>query len=353
MGCFGSKEKEDPEKKTEEKQYSWDKREKIDPALYTVEDLNDELVIRDPGSIDGQQFIIQNCKNTRIYLFDHIASITVDDCVDCCIIVGPVMGSIFIRDCENCKFIVACQQFRTRDCSKLDVFLSCATQPIIEASAKLKFGCYQLNYDGLKEQFEKSQLSLFCNNWCNVHDFTPVTEKSNWSLISKECSVNEIFPGLEDNGDGDKDSSTSKLNISTNRSESVVLVSLGSRPKPSLDSCFVAVFPSNDSYQVARNIVTSLKDKCVLVQIREINLTVGDMKRIFPNSDLSVHHGVISSGSVIGIELNGDNCCDVCTDVISNIPPQQQRSIYSSSNKDEVSGETERFFDFCDIQMNN
>lgn len=42
--------------------------------------------------------------------------------------------------------VAACGQFRTRDCRKLHVFLCCATQPIIEASSGIHFGCYQLYY---------------------------------------------------------------------------------------------------------------------------------------------------------------------------------------------------------------
>ena len=59
-------------------------------------------------------------------------------------------GSLFVRDCENCKIVTACQQFRTRDCKKLDVFLSCVTQPIIEATTSIKFGCLQYHYPELE-----------------------------------------------------------------------------------------------------------------------------------------------------------------------------------------------------------
>ncbi len=64
-------------------------REKLDPKDYTVEGLTDCAVGRLPGSVAGQQFIIQECKNSKIYLFDHIGTISVDDCVNCTIFVGP------------------------------------------------------------------------------------------------------------------------------------------------------------------------------------------------------------------------------------------------------------------------
>lgn len=55
--------------------------------------------------------------------------------------------SVFIRDCSDCRMIIACQQYRTRDCKNFDTYLLCQTQPIIEASAQMRFGCMQLNYD--------------------------------------------------------------------------------------------------------------------------------------------------------------------------------------------------------------
>ncbi len=46
--------------------------------------------------------------------------------------------------------MLACQQFRSRDCQKLDVFVSCVSQPIIEASTGIKFGCFQFHYPELE-----------------------------------------------------------------------------------------------------------------------------------------------------------------------------------------------------------
>ena len=71
--------------------------------------------------------------------------------------------------------MIACQQFRTRDCQKMDVFLSCVTQPIIEASTNMKFGCFQYYYpelegnDLLKIDAHKicCKIYIAVNNWCN------------------------------------------------------------------------------------------------------------------------------------------------------------------------------------------
>ncbi|KAG0729474.1 Protein XRP2 [Chionoecetes opilio] len=70
-----------------------DKKDRVDPADFTVEGLRGQEVGRVPGTINGQQFIIQNCQSSHIFLLDHINTITIDDCSDCTIFIGPTTGS--------------------------------------------------------------------------------------------------------------------------------------------------------------------------------------------------------------------------------------------------------------------
>ena len=94
MGCLCSKEDNEDAKETEEKPvYSWyelffteqleassmrtgggclkfpcsfsfprDKRERVNPKDYTIGDVQGETFVRRPGTVNGQQFIIQNCQ---------------------------------------------------------------------------------------------------------------------------------------------------------------------------------------------------------------------------------------------------------------------------------------------------
>jgi len=61
-----------------------------------------------------------------------------------------VFCSIFVRDCHDCKLVTACQQFRSRDCSRMDICLFCVTQPIIESSTTMRFSCFQYHYPQLQ-----------------------------------------------------------------------------------------------------------------------------------------------------------------------------------------------------------
>lgn len=99
--------------------------------------------------IAGQQFMIANCRDCNIYLFDHIGTISVDECENCRIFVGPCATSAFFRDCKDCSVIAAVQQLRTRDCKRINMLLFSSTAPIVESSSGMSFGRFSFNYTGM------------------------------------------------------------------------------------------------------------------------------------------------------------------------------------------------------------
>ena len=40
-------------------------------------------------------------------------------------------------------------------------------------------------------QFKGAGVSVYNNNWSNIHDFTPVQEQRNYSLLSKVNTLND------------------------------------------------------------------------------------------------------------------------------------------------------------------
>ncbi|KHN81624.1 Protein XRP2 [Toxocara canis] len=88
---------------------------------------------------------------------------------------------VFIRDCASCTIFTISQQFRSRDCIDIDVFIFCATRPIIESSRLMRFRPLSLYYDKLEEHMLKATISPFTNNWNAIHDFTP-EDMSNFEI---------------------------------------------------------------------------------------------------------------------------------------------------------------------------
>ncbi|CBH17945.1 hypothetical protein, conserved [Trypanosoma brucei gambiense DAL972] len=63
-------------------------------------------------------------------------------CENCLILIPPVAGSVFISDCSQCKVYVACHQLRLKNCTGSDMYVSCASTPIIECCTGMRFGPY-------------------------------------------------------------------------------------------------------------------------------------------------------------------------------------------------------------------
>ena len=48
-----------------------------------------------------------------------------------------------------------------------------------------------LDYIYLAEHFQKAALSVFNNNWSNVHDFTPIEGENNWCLFPDTIRIQD------------------------------------------------------------------------------------------------------------------------------------------------------------------
>ncbi|XP_056460454.1 protein XRP2-like [Gadus chalcogrammus] len=325
------------------KQYSWDTREKVDPKDYMLNGLKDTTVGRLPGTLKGQQLVIQDCENCNIFVFDHSATITVDDCVNCRIFLGPVKGSVFFRDCKDVHCVVACQQFRTRDCKKMEVFLCCATQPIIESSTGMRFGCFQFYYPELAFHFKDAGLSIFNNNWSNVHDFTPVSGENNWSLLAETAAVLDSVPppGPE--------SEFKAVRVSGDASRSIVPLTRGGRRKDSEESCLFVFFAGDYTTANARKLIDAMIEKgFLLIQTKEVAMRPEDVKRVFQN-DTADQLEWSTKGSVTALELNGDGVVDACRTIAIEV--FNGSKVFVSENKSTSSRDVDNFFNFADMQM--
>ncbi|KAK6320737.1 hypothetical protein J4Q44_G00098440 [Coregonus suidteri] len=219
---------------------------------------------------------------------------------------GPVKGSVFFRDCKDIRCVVACQQFRTRDCKKMEVFLCCATQPIIEASTGMKFGCFQYYYPELAFHFKDAGLSIFNNNWSNVHDFTPVSGVTNWSLLPEDTVVLDHVPAP------DPESEFKSVRVSAEASRSIVPMTKGGRRKDSDESCLFVFFAGDYTTANARKLIDEASGKgFVLVQTKEVSMRPEDVSRGFQNDAEGLLEW-ITKGPVTALELNGDGVVEAC-----------------------------------------
>ena len=148
-------------------------KKKLNKADYMFKDKEGETLTKNPGDINGIQFIIKDLNKCNVTLMDHIGQITIDRCTGCNFKMGPVKGSIFIRDSKDCTFDVLCQQFRCRDLFNSKVNLYVQEDPVIESSSGLSFGTNKFTYEKLEEhKIAAGFVANVENKWDKIFDYT-------------------------------------------------------------------------------------------------------------------------------------------------------------------------------------
>ncbi|KAG0729473.1 Protein XRP2 [Chionoecetes opilio] len=247
---------------------------------------------------------------------------------------------VFVRDSRECVVVAACGQFRTRDCHRLEVFLLCQTQPIIEASTKMKFGCFQASYPQLKaishsasnsievaqdnecvrglvnNHFAKAGLSVFNNNWSNVYDFTPVEGETNWSTVTQPSALPRSLPLP-------RSQPLASVGLSVEEEDSVVPYTLGSPLYLGQETALVFLLHNSDQHQTATTLIAALRRQvadlllhnpsqadCRIQYSREVKMEAVDAVRVFQGSE---HKAAVSRGPVIALLCLGAGIHRACT----------------------------------------
>jgi protein XRP2 len=75
----------------------------------------------------------------------------------------------------------------------VSTLLYCQTEPVIEASKDVSFGCFSFAYLPLASQFVAAKLSPWDNRWSEVYDFTPnANGTKNFTLL--DPALEDTFP---------------------------------------------------------------------------------------------------------------------------------------------------------------
>lgn len=328
--------------------FSWERedRKAIRIEDFILDKLIDQTVIRLPGAVNGQQFIIQNCENCNVFVFDHTGQVQIDDCKNCRIFIGPVRGSIFIRDSTGCTLATICQQFRTRDCHDINVFLSCISQPIIESSHNIKFACLTLNYEQLSSQYQAGGISPWNNNWGNIHDFTKIPDTTNFSLLDENENLLKYLQIPND-------PSISHLNITDDRDSSFTPYSYGELfRKRTGERCFVIAFHHQDADSFARALIAANRQSAInFVQSKLYQIDESSAERLF-NGNKS-YNALIRQGPILGLEFVGDNAVQLCQQTVHNLVTTKFSSIphFVSQTAADAQEQIDKFYNFASMQM--
>jgi len=287
-------------KKKEE--FSWEKK-KPDPKDYMFSNLKGQVCIKEPGSIDGQMFIIEDCEDCDIYVCDYTAQVQIDYCKNCRIFVGPSESSIFIRNCENCQCIIACQQYRARECVDCDTLLFASTAPVVESSKNMRFGCFRFFYFNLAQQFKSVKMSVWDNKWSEVYDFTP--GEGNFSFLPLDTKASDLVKPLSAVGAAfvtkEEDEAHSDTDVVP------LTVGLGHKQFNGAERVFVLVLPDAVD-EAAQTIFSKLGSGISLIQTKQLKLTAQKAKLLLQKCSKAAIISAASNAMCVGVEIAGEGC---------------------------------------------
>lgn len=340
------------------KQYSWDKRESIrlkDSVVSSIQNLSDSTSTRLPGTCPGHQIVIQKCQNSSIYLFDYLASVLVENCDDCLMFLGPTETSITLTNCRNCKVILACQQLVVKSSSDLQLFLLCATQPLIDTCLRIHFNCFQFYYPQLEDHLQRAQLSCYNNFWNCVYNISSSSTSSSSSSPPPKHRDNDKFvisdkrPDIE--GVFGLPDDWQQVGVKLGSEHTIVPYMPSLKALPSDQSCLIMFFNDGLSHDRARTFIV-LIDKnhpeCSLVQGREMLLRQEESSEIF-NSDK--YATAIKQGPVIGLEYQGDSCRHFCQETLVTVSKGSTGLVFISNARQLCQRQVEAFRRFADIKL--
>ncbi|GIQ90213.1 protein XRP2, partial [Kipferlia bialata] len=117
-----------------------------------------QIILRPPGTFQGNECVIDNCHDCTIVCWDHINCVQVDRCTGCVIVLLAVANSVFLTDVSDCRVALACGQYRCRTCTNIDLSLLTRTEPIIESSDAIRVTSFEV---ALKTDVDHSLIPPF------------------------------------------------------------------------------------------------------------------------------------------------------------------------------------------------
>jgi protein XRP2 len=274
-------------------------KSKLNPKDFIASGRKGEIIVKTEGTIDGQQFNIEECNDCDIFLFDVIATAFIDHCKNCRIFVGPVESSIFVRNCTDCNFVIACQQFRSRDCKDCRFSLLSTTEPIIETSTGMRFACFDYFYFSLQNQLASAGLDVINNKWWQIHDFNKNADNPNWDLLPQEDVQNLL-----------RTTQCTAITAEELAMDKVVPVTLGSRPPPVNEYCFVVFLPQSQAVVEAFITHASKEQGWTLSRTRSTVLPEDRAKSLFSWTPKEKLEKKCKGKELIGIEVCGAGICE-------------------------------------------
>lgn len=201
----------------------------------------------------------------------------------------------------------------------------------------MKFACLTINYAQLPEQLKNSKISIFNNNWNNIHDFTPVSGEKNWSFFNEvKLKLNLInmkilvvflknieltdYLALPDKF------TCNQLKLSFSKEQSFIPLTVGTINRSNNESVLVVFFssdPTENGWEMqdsqASRLFNEIRAKhphILLIQSKKYDLSDLSAENVFKTKNFN---HFLKNGPIIGLEFNGYECSKLCLDLVNEL----------------------------------
>ncbi|CAM9461826.1 unnamed protein product [Hapterophycus canaliculatus] len=224
--------------------------------------------------------------------------------------------------------VVACQQFRARDCTDCTFFLFSSTQPVIESSVGLRFACYTLDYFSLAGQFAAAKLSVWNNKWSQVYNFTGGGE-GDWCCLPQGSHHRDFTTNSL------PETSRQRVGYTDNTHGAVVPMTAGMRDfSAEEENCFIAVMPGHVDAVLGKLLAVGggrnslmLDSTSRLLRTKIFCPQPAQSKSFFSGAPSSMAE-VASSGPVLGMQWAGPGSAEDAVSLLAaagvSVPPSPQ-----------------------------
>ncbi|KAK2827788.1 hypothetical protein FQN49_007341 [Arthroderma sp. PD_2] len=163
-----------------------------EPSIVSFDYIREaHVVIPASAPLKNSSAAVTNVNNCVVDMYSPpeigrtFANFTVQNVSESLLICGKVDGAIHATDIFDSMLVVSCQQFRMHGCSNVDVYLSCASKPIIE-------DCVDIRFTPLPNSYA-AQNGKKTDMWSLVEDFKwlKAEQSPNWSILDPSSVVPE------------------------------------------------------------------------------------------------------------------------------------------------------------------
>lgn len=103
----------------------------LDQKLFVFTQCSNQTIARQTNLLDGSRVKIHRCHSSYLYLLSPLKLVSVENCSNTLIVLGPVSTGVKLHNCQNLILICPCQSVIVSSCSNITLHITTPTQPII------------------------------------------------------------------------------------------------------------------------------------------------------------------------------------------------------------------------------